>query len=134
MQGIQRLFLLHRRFGNKIDDRGSIADCRGYNMKKIIKGDNVQILLGKDRGKTGQIERVLPKDLQVLVGGVNVYKRHVKGRQGVEGGIIDLVKPLNISNVALICPNCKKMTRVGFKITDGVKLRFCKKCGKEIGK
>jgi large subunit ribosomal protein L24 len=103
-------------------------------MNKLKKGDTVQILLGKDRGKSGQIERVLTKKEQIVVGGLNVYKRHVKGRMGIEGGIIDLVKPMNLSNVALICPNCKKMTRVGFKVTDSGKMRVCKKCGKEIGK
>jgi large subunit ribosomal protein L24 len=102
-------------------------------MQKIIKGDNVQILLGRDRGKSGTVERVLGKQDKVVVGGINMVKRHVKGRQGIEGGIIDIIKPLNLSNVSLVCPNCKKATRVGFKITGDTKTRFCKKCGKEIG-
>lgn len=69
---------------------------------------------------------------KVLISGVNLSKRHVRKYQGIEGGIIDLPKPLNVSNVALVCPNCKKATRVGFKILNDVKTRFCKKCGKEI--
>lgn len=101
--------------------------------RKIKKGDNVQVLLGKDRGKTGAVERVSPKKGTVLVTGVNLVKRHVKGRQGIEGGVIDVVKPVNISNVALICPSCKKPTRIGFLIDKGEKKRMCKKCGKEIG-
>ena len=102
-------------------------------MFKIKKGDNVQILLGKDNGKTGSVERVLTKDGRVLVNGINLFKRHVRKFQGIEGGIIDLPKSVNLSNVALVCPSCKKPTRVGFKITDDVKSRVCKKCGKEIG-
>lgn len=101
-------------------------------MKKIHKGDTVQILLGKDRGKTGAIEKVLPKKDRVVVAGINLYKRHIKKQGGVDGGIIDIVKPVNISNVALVCPKCKKATRVGFLIKDGVKKRVCKKCQGEI--
>jgi large subunit ribosomal protein L24 len=101
-------------------------------MQKIHKGDNVQILLGKDRGKTGAVERVINKNEKIVITGVNVYKRHVKGKQGIEGGIIDIVKPINISNIALVCPSCKKPTRVGFSVTGDVKIRICKKCGKEI--
>lgn len=101
-------------------------------MQKIIKGDNVAILLGKDRGKTGAVDKVLPKEGKVFVQGVNLYKRHVKKQGKVEGGIIDIAKPLNISNVALVCPHCKKPTRVGFEIKNGEKARICKKCKKII--
>jgi large subunit ribosomal protein L24 len=103
-------------------------------MQKIIKGDNVQVMLGKDRGKGGQVERVLAKKDQVIIAGVNTFKRHIKGRQGIEGGIIDITKPVQLSNVQLVCPSCKKVTRVGFKIEGDLKTRVCRKCGKEIGK
>jgi large subunit ribosomal protein L24 len=103
-------------------------------MLKIHKGDNVQITNGKDRGKSGEVERILTKEHKLIVTGRNVYKRHVKSRQGIEGGIIDIVKPVDVSDVALICPNCKKPTRVGFKIEADSKIRVCRKCGKEIGK
>lgn len=103
-------------------------------MQKIHKGDTVQIMLGKDRGRTGQVERVLTKKDQLTIAGVNTFKRHVKGRQGIEGGIIDITKPINFSNVQLVCPNCKKITRIGFKLDKDVKLRICRKCGKGIGK
>ncbi|QQG43642.1 MAG: 50S ribosomal protein L24 [Candidatus Daviesbacteria bacterium] len=102
-------------------------------MKKIVKGDQVQILLGKDRGKTGIIERVLTGKNKIAINGLNVYKRHVKKQGDIEGGILDLSKPMDISNVVLICPNCKKITRVGFKMEGSQKLRFCKKCKKVIG-
>lgn len=101
-------------------------------MLKVKKGDNVQILLGKDNGKTGNIEQVFSKAGKVLVQGVNQYKRHVRSMQGIEGGVITLSKPVDISNVALVCPSCKKPTRVGFKVEGGEKLRVCKKCGKDI--
>lgn len=99
---------------------------------KIKKGDKVKIILGKDRGKEGKVEYVLGKDKRVFVGGANLYKRHVKKQGGIEGGIIDIPKSLDISNVALICPNCNKVTRVGFKLEGSDKIRICKKCKKEI--
>lgn len=99
---------------------------------KIKKGDKVKILLGKDRGKEGTVEYVLLKRDRVFVGGANLYKRHVKKMGSNEGGIIDIPKSLNISNVGLVCPNCKKITRIGFKMVDNEKVRICKKCGKEI--
>lgn len=99
---------------------------------KIRKGDKVKILLGKDRGKEGKVEYVLGKKSKVFVGGANLYKRHVRKQKGLEGGIIDLPKPLNISNVVLICPNCNKVTRVGYKLAGNEKVRICKKCQKEV--
>ncbi len=103
-------------------------------MNKIIKGDQVKVLLGKDSGKTGSVEKVLPKKDRLFVGGVNLYKRHVKKSGQMEGGVIEIVKSMNVSNVALICPNCKKATRVGFEIVKGEKLRICRKCKKAINK
>ncbi len=103
-------------------------------MNKIRKGDNVQVLKGKDRGKSGSVERVLPRKDKISVSGVNMVKRHVKKYGEVEGGIIELFKPINISNVALICPACKKPTRVGFLVKDKEKARICKLCKAEIGK
>lgn len=102
---------------------------------KIIKGDNVLVTLGKDSGKIAKVNKVLPKVSKIFVEGVNVYKRHVSGkRQGInEGGILDIQKPINISNIMLVCPNCKKPTRVGFKLSLKKKIRICRKCGKEIG-
>ena len=103
------------------------------NLKlKIRKGDKVKILLGKDRGKEGTVELIRASDKRVFVGGVNLYKRHVKKMGDVEGGIIDIPKSLHVSNVGLICPNCKKLTRVAYKIDKTGKMRICKKCKKEI--
>lgn len=99
---------------------------------KIKKGDKVRIMLGKDRGKEGTVEYVMGKDKKVFVGRANLYKRHVRKQGSLEGGIIDIPKPLDISNVSLVCPNCNKLTRVGSKIEGNTKMRTCKKCKKEI--
>lgn len=99
---------------------------------KIQINDNVKILLGKDRGKTGKVLRVWTKENKVLVEGINMYKRHIKKTAQHEGGVLDIPKPLDISNVALVCPECKKTTRVGMKIEADTKSRFCKKCKKEV--
>ncbi|MDO8619360.1 MAG: 50S ribosomal protein L24 [Candidatus Daviesbacteria bacterium] len=101
-------------------------------MQKIKKGDTVQIMLGKDHGKTGTIERILVKDKRALILGLNAYKRHIKKQGDIEGGIMDLSKSIQISNLNVVCPTCKKVTRVGFKIEGKEKFRVCKKCGKEI--
>ncbi len=99
---------------------------------RIKKGDKVTILLGKDRGKTGTVEYVKAADKKVFVSGANLYKRHVRKVEGIEGGIIDIPKPIDVSNVGLVCPSCGKITRVEFKVIGGVKNRICKKCGKEL--
>lgn len=101
---------------------------------KIQKDDTVQIQLGKDAGKTGKVARVFSKEDKVLVDGLNLYKRHVRKTGQTEGGIINIAKPVNISNVALVCPACKKATRIGFKVEGGVKVRVCKKCGEVVKK
>lgn len=101
---------------------------------KIHKGDKVKILLGKDRGKEGLVEYVMAKEGKVFIAGANLYKRHVKKQGTTQGGIIDIPKPLDISNVALICPNCHKVTRIGYGKSGDNKIRICKKCKKEIKK
>jgi|SRR3989344_7647616 len=101
---------------------------------KIIKGDNVKVLIGKDKGKTGKVEGVYPSMSKVLIPGINEFKRHVKSRaQNQKSEITTITKPINVSNVALICPKCSKPTRVGFIMNKtGKKVRICRKCGKEI--
>lgn len=102
------------------------------SSSKIKKGDKVKVLLGKDRGKEGTVELIRAADNRVFVGGANLYKRHVKKTAGMEGGIIDIPKSLNISNVGLICPNCKKLAKVGYEVTKTGKMRICRKCKKDI--
>ena len=101
---------------------------------KIRKGDRVRVLTGKDRGKEGNVMRALPRDGKVIVDGVNVARKSQRPtRTTQQGGIIDKDMPLQVSNVALVCPSCGKPTRVGYKIdASGTKARVCKKCGGEI--
>lgn len=100
---------------------------------KLKVNDQVIVVLGKDRGKTGKVEKVIPRRDSVVVGGVNVYKKHVK-KTGKDqpGQIVELTKPLKVAKVQLICPKCHKPTRVGFMIEKGKKLRMCRKCKKTI--
>ena len=101
---------------------------------KIKKGDRVRVLQGKDRGKTGEVTRVLPKEGKVIVDGINVAKKHQKARTAtMQGGIIDKDMPIPAPNVAVISPGDGKPTRVGYKINaDGSKIRFCKRTGAEL--
>lgn len=100
---------------------------------KLKKGDKIRIIKGKDRGKEGEIEKIMPVEARVLAAGLNVYKKHVKPKkQGDKGGVIELSVPISMANVALICPKCKKQTRVGYKITDKEKVRICRKCKERI--
>lgn len=100
----------------------------------IKKGDKVEVLSGKDRGKQGVVLRALPSEGKVIVEGVAVAKKAVKPNgAGQQGGIVDKEMPIDVSNVQLICPECGKRTRVGHEAAelDGhkTKLRICKKCG-----
>ncbi len=101
-------------------------------MLKLKIGDTIKITAGKDKGREGKIERINPSEGTILVPGVNIYKKHVKGREGQKGGIYDIPRPLALAKVALVCPKCKKLTRVGFKLVGGEKVRICRKCKKEI--
>ena len=100
---------------------------------KIIKGDQVKLLIGKDKGRDGQVVVCLPKKNKVVIKGLNMFKKHVKASQNQSGGIVEREVPLHVSKVALICPNCKKTTRVGYQIDkSGQKYRICKKCNSII--
>jgi large subunit ribosomal protein L24 len=100
---------------------------------KIKKGDTVLVISGKWRGKTGKVLKTFPKDFKVLVEGVNIVRKHQRPkRAGEKGQIVEIPKPIAVSKVKLICPFCKKATRVGYKIDREEKFRFCKKCGQKI--
>lgn len=100
---------------------------------RIKKNDNVKILRGKDRAKTGKVLRVLPEDKKVVVENLNLVKRHSKARQaGEKSEIITVAAPIHTSNVQVICPKCSKPTRLGSKVVDGKNVRVCKKCEAEI--
>jgi large subunit ribosomal protein L24 len=101
---------------------------------KIRKGDRVRVLSGKDKGKEGEVMRALPREGKVIVEGVNIARKSQRPtRTTQQGGIIDKDMPIQVSNVALVCPSCGKPTRVGYTIDkSGEKARICKKCGGEI--
>lgn len=100
---------------------------------KVRKGDQVQVLAGKDLGKKGTIMRVLPEKDRVIVDGVNMAKKHQRPTKATQqGGIIDKNMPIHVSNVALVCGNCGP-TRIGFRFDDaGLKIRICRKCGGDL--
>ncbi len=100
---------------------------------KIRKGDTVQVLTGKDRGKQGEVMRAMPEVGKVIVEGVNIAKKHQRPLSAtMQGGIIDKDMPIPVANVALVCSDCGP-TRVGFRFeSDGTKIRVCKKCRKDL--
>jgi len=100
---------------------------------KIKKGDTVQIIRGKDKGKRGRVLKVFPKENKLIVEGLNLLYKHVRPRrEGEQGQRIQIPAPLHISKVMFVCPKCSHPIRVGYKIlTDGRKVRWCRKC-KEI--
>ena len=101
---------------------------------KIIKNDKVKILTGKDRGKSGKVLKVLPKNNKVVVEGLNLIIKHTRPRrQGEKGQRIQFPRPIDISNAMLICPHCNKSTRVTYLFReDKKKVRSCKKCKQAI--
>ncbi|MBI2124125.1 MAG: 50S ribosomal protein L24 [Candidatus Wildermuthbacteria bacterium] len=96
---------------------------------KIKKGDNVIVLKGKDRGKKGKVQQVLPKEGKLVVEGMNVRKKHIKAkRAGEKGQVVHMAGFMASSNVALICPKCSKPARTGFTMQGLKKYRSCKNC------
>jgi large subunit ribosomal protein L24 len=103
-------------------------------MQKIKQGDEVIVILGKDKGKQGRVAKVLENN-KLLVDGINKVKKHQKGNPnlGVSGGIIEKDMPIDISNVALYNPKTKKADRVGFRFDDGKKVRYFKSTNDVVG-
>ena len=103
------------------------------NTLNIKRNDTVVVLTGKDKGKQGKVMSVNPESGRVVVQNINMITRHTKPRrQGEEGGRISKEGTINASNVMLVCPSCKKGSRVAHIIENGKKYRACKKCGKKI--
>jgi len=104
-------------------------------MPAIKKNDEVYILRGKDRGKTGRVLIVMPKDQKIVVEGIQMIKRHTRPnpQRNIKGGIVEKEAAIHISNVAIVCKNCKEHTRLANKVlTDGRRVRACRKCGSTI--
>jgi len=100
----------------------------------VKKGDQVEVLSGKDKGARGEVKRALPAEGKVVVEGVAMVKKAQRPTQmNQNGGIISIEAPIDVSNVALVCPSCDKATRVGHAVNDeGKKVRVCKKCGAQF--
>jgi large subunit ribosomal protein L24 len=102
-------------------------------MKKIRKGDKVVVLAGKDKGRTGEVLRMMPKEDRAIVRGVNMIKRHQRQTANQEAGIITREAPIHVSNISVADPKDGKPTRVGFKkLDDGRKVRIAKRSGEQI--
>ena len=99
----------------------------------VKSGDTVKVLSGEDKGKTGKVQKAFPETGKVIVEGVAMVKKHQKPRgQGMPGGIVDKEAAISASKVMIVCPKCKKPTRIAHKFTEGEKarkVRICKKCG-----
>jgi len=101
---------------------------------KLKKNDNVKVLAGKDKGKTGKVLKLIPSSNMAIVEGVHFLKKHArKSQQNPQGGIVQKESPINVSNLAFICTRCNKVTRIGHTIlSDKSKARHCKKCKETI--
>ena len=108
---------------------------------KLKKGDTVLIISGKDKGRTAKILKSLPKELKVLVEGINIKQKHIRPKkEGEKGQVIKIPLPMDVSNTKFLCPKCGKASRIGYKIIgdhsnlsgQAKKLRICKKCRSEI--
>ena len=101
---------------------------------RIRKGDKVQVLSGKDRGKQANVVRAIPAEGRVIVEGVHVAKRHAKPtRATMQGGVIDKFMPISVSSVAIVCSSCGVPTRIGMRVDEqGRKVRVCRKCGADL--
>ena len=100
---------------------------------KIRKGDTVEVLAGKDKGKRGEVVSVNLKKEAVIVSGVNIVKKAMKKRsQQDQGGIAEVEAPLNISNVGIVCKKCGKPVKIGYKFDGDKKIRVCRKCGETL--
>jgi len=103
-------------------------------MNRIRREDTVLVTKGKDRGRTGEVRKIITADNRLIVTGINMVKRHMKPRgQTNPGGIIDREAPIPLANVALVCESCQQPTRIGFRVLPGGgKVRFCKRCDANI--
>ncbi len=103
------------------------------SKSRLKTGDMVRVIVGKDRGKQGKVLGVLSKQNRIIVEGVSLVKKHVRARRaGEKGQRVSVAASVAISNVQLVCPSCKKGTRVGIVRREGVRTRVCKKCSVEL--
>lgn len=100
---------------------------------KIKKKDSVMVIVGKDHGKTGVVDKVFPSTNQATIIGINIRKKHLKAsKKAPQGGIMEFPGKTDISNLQIVCPSCHKPTRIGFKLNDKNKIRICRKCQQSV--
>jgi large subunit ribosomal protein L24 len=101
--------------------------------EKIVSGDEVMVVSGKNKGQRGRVRTNLPKEDRVVIEGVNIVRRHMKQARARQAGIVEMEAPLHVSNVKLFCTSCNSPTRVGFREgASGLKERYCKRCDATI--
>lgn len=106
-------------------------------MLHIKRNDQVKVASGKDRGKEGRVLRVMPTRQRAIVENINVVKKHVRPnpQRNIKGGLVDHEMPIHLSNLRVVCPECGQATRVGYqRLSDGSKVRVCKRCEGTIDK
>lgn len=100
---------------------------------RIIKGDEVKIISGRDKGRQGKVTRVFPQENKIVVAGLNLRKKHIKARQaGKKGEVVAVAMPLSAAKAMVVCKYCAKATRIGYQINGDKKARVCKKCGQAL--
>lgn len=100
---------------------------------EIKLGDTVKIITGKDRGKNGKVTEVFPKDNKIIVENLNIIKKHIRPKkEGEKGQRVEVPRAIDVSNAQIVCPKCKKPTRIGHRVLENSKTRLCKKCSQEI--
>ena len=100
----------------------------------VKNGDRVVVISGKDKGKMGNVKKVMPTDSKVVVEGLNMVTKAQKPQPmaGIQGGLVKLEAPMDASKVMIVCPACEKPTRIKHDVVDGKKVRVCKKCGEQL--
>jgi large subunit ribosomal protein L24 len=102
---------------------------------KILSGDEVIVLRGKNKGARGRVRQNNPREEKVVIEGVNIVRKHLKRGRARQAGIVEVEAPMHASKVMLVCPSCDEATRVGFRLDqNGNKERFCKKCEATIAR
>ena len=100
---------------------------------KIRKNDTIKIIAGKDKNKTGKVIKVISDKEKALIEGLNLYKKHIRPKkEGEKGQTILIPKPINISNIMVVCRSCGKAVKIGYSVEHAVKTRICKKCGAKM--
>lgn len=113
--------------------RLQVVSCESKEIMKLRKGDEVEVIAGKDRGKRGKVLRILPTEGKIVVDGVNVMKKHQKAQGGsAKGQRIEMSFPIDASNAMLVCPDTGKPTRIGYAIEGDEKVRVSRRSGKTI--